>query len=170
LYKEERCIGLARIHDVPARYAIITGVEKRHYRYDTFELTWEAWDLRVKATFSTDARGDIVALAAPLEPTVGDIIFERVPDQALRDHGFLAQFVGSYELIGAPMSIAFKDEATLLARLPGQPDVELVPRRGREFAVKGLSGYGIEFVCDDAGTVVEALVTQPWGSFTAKRR
>jgi CubicO group peptidase (beta-lactamase class C family) len=141
-----------------------------HYHYDTFELTWEAWDLRVKVTFSTNARGDVDTATAPLEPTVDDIIFKRLPDRALRERGFLAQFVGDYELFGVPMSIAFKDDATLLARLPGQPDVELVPRRDTQFAVKGLSGYSIEFVRDAAGAVVEALVTQPWGAFTAKRR
>jgi hypothetical protein len=88
----------------------------------------------------------------------------------MSDRNFLAQFIGDYDLLGLPMSIMLKGDTTLMARLPGQPDIELVPRRGTEFLVKNLSGYSIEFVKDDSGVVIEAIVTQPWGVFTAKKQ
>ncbi len=142
----------------------------QHYHYDTFELTMEQWDVRFKTTFTTNARGDIDAVAAPLEQSVRDIVFKRVPDRAMRERNFLVQFIGDYELLGVPMSIMLKGEGTLLARLPGQPDVELAPRRGMEFLVKDLSGYSIEFVKDESGMVIKAIVTQPSGVFTAKKQ
>jgi hypothetical protein len=141
-----------------------------HYHYDTFELSLERWDLRIKATFAANSRGDIDSMAAPFEQTVRDIVFTRVPDRAMSERSFLVQFVGDYELFGMPMNIVLKSDTTLLARLPGQPDVELVPRRGTEFLVKDLSGYSIEFVKDESGVVIEAIVTQPWGVFTAKKK
>lgn len=141
-----------------------------HYHYDTFELLWEQPDLRYKATFNTNVRGDIDGLVVPFEPTVRDIVFKRVPDPRMSDRSFLGQFLGEYELMGFPMSIMLRGETTLMARLPSQPEVELVPRRGTEFLIKDLSGYSLEFIQDDAGAVTEALVTQPWGVFTAKKR
>jgi hypothetical protein len=142
----------------------------KHYHYDTFELLWELWDFRYKATFTTNVRGDIDGVVVPFEQTVRDIVFKRVPDRLMSDRNFLVQFLGEYDFIGFPLSIMLKGEITLLARLPGQPDVELMPRRGTEFLVKDLSGYSIEFVKDEAGTVIEAILTQPQGVFTAKKR
>jgi hypothetical protein len=141
-----------------------------HYHYDTFELVFEAWDSRFKATFTANARGDIDAVAVPFEQAVPDIVFKRLPDRMVSDRNFLAQFVGEYEFIGFPMSVMLKGDAALMVRLPGQPDVELVPRRGTEFLGKGLSGYSVEFIKDDAGVVTEAIVNHPWGLFTAKKQ
>jgi CubicO group peptidase (beta-lactamase class C family) len=142
----------------------------KHYHYDTFELLWELWDFRFKATFTTNVRGDIEAVVVPFEQTVRDIVFKRVPDRLMSDRNFLIQFLGEYDFMGFPLSIMLKGETTLMARLPGQPDVELIPRRGMEFLVKDLSGYSIEFIKDDAGAVTEAILTHPQGVFTAKKR
>jgi CubicO group peptidase (beta-lactamase class C family) len=147
-----------------------TTLPLTHYHYDTFELTWEQWDLRIKLTFSANVRGDIDSLAVPLEQTVRDIIFTRIPDRAMSEPSFLAQFVGDYSLFGMPMSIALRGDSTLLARLPGQPDIQLIPRKGTEFLARDLSGYSIEFVRDASGAVTEAVVTQPLGVFTAKKQ
>ena len=141
----------------------------RHYHYDTFEMEYAPFDVRFKATFSTNVRGDIDAVAIPLEPTVGDIVFRRSADTALRDPSFLARFVGEYRLLGAPMTVLMKGEQALLVRLPGQPDFELEPYRGTEFTFKGLSGFSIEFILDEVGAVSEAIITQPGAVFTAAR-
>lgn len=141
-----------------------------HYHYDTFELVWEAQDTRVKATFRADARGDVVAVSAPLEPTVRDIVFTRVPNSAMREPSFLAQFVGEYEVMGMPITVSLRANTALLARVPGLPEVELVPRRGTEFTFKDLSGFGMTFMQDEAGRVTEAQVVQPGAVFVAKRR
>ena len=146
-----------------------TQLPTAHYHYDTFELTHTTWDTRYKATFATDARGDIVSVALPLEPTVGDIVFTRMPDPALTDPSVLRSFAGEYDLFGMPMTIALVKQG-LLARIPGRPDWPLVPRAGTEFLLKDLSGWSIEFIRDEGGAVVEAIVTQPDVVLTAKRR
>jgi hypothetical protein len=87
----------------------------------------------------------------------------------LTDPGFLARFAGTYELMGLPLIVALKGERSLRVSWPGDPDYELEPIKGTEFRVKKLSGFSVEFVLDEAGTVVEALVTQPDGVFTARR-
>ena len=151
----------ARLNDV--------AFATRHYHYDTFELALEQWDVRLLATFAANARGDIETVSAPFEPTVRDIVFARRPDRALRDPAALRRFTGEYEVLGRPLSILLIGDTTLVARLPGQPEVELVPRRGAEFLVKGISGFSVEFVEQD-GAVVEVRITQAGSTFTAKRR
>ena len=53
----------------------------KHYHYDTFEVTGDLFDI-MKFTFSTDTRGNINNLSAPLEASVRDIIFTRLQNKA----------------------------------------------------------------------------------------
>jgi CubicO group peptidase (beta-lactamase class C family) len=145
-----------------------------HYHYDIFDINIERFEVDLKASFTTDVRGGIVAITVPFEPTGNDIIFKRLPDQTLTERSFLEQFIGAYEILGMVMTIALKGEHTLFASLPGEPDYELVPRnrtdQGAEFQAKGISGVSVEFKIDASGNVTEALITQPYGTFTAKRK
>lgn len=141
-----------------------------HYHYDVFELTFELFEMRMKARFSTSVQGDIESVTVPLEPTVPEIVFARLPRKELTDRRFLERFTGEYEIMGASLVVSLKGENTLLVSIPGLPDVELVPYKGTEFAVKGLTGFSIEFASDEAGAVTAAIVTQPNGVFTARRR
>jgi CubicO group peptidase (beta-lactamase class C family) len=141
----------------------------KHYHYDIFELEMERWEMTPKVSFSTNIKGDIDSLTAPFETTVTDITFKRVPGKEMRDKRFLEQFVGVYEIMSMTMTIALKGNDALIASIPGQPDYELVPYKDTEFHVKGLSGFSIEFKGDDAGGM-EALITQPYGVFTAKKK
>jgi CubicO group peptidase (beta-lactamase class C family) len=140
-----------------------------HYHYDTWTLKWELWDSEHKATFATDVRGDIASIAVAFEPTVDDIVFGRVPPRALRERAYLERFTGDYELVGVPMSVFMKNDA-LWIRLPGQPEVELVPRKEHEFRAKRLSGLTLVFTTGDGGAVTEAVVSQSGSSFHAPRR
>ena len=99
----------------------------KHYHYDIFELVMERLDMRMKISFFTNVKGDIDRLSAPLEPTVKDIVFQRLPAKGLTDKSFLEQFVGEYEVIGMTMTIALKGEKALVVSLPLQP----VPPRQR---------------------------------------
>ncbi len=145
-----------------------------HYHFDIFEMRIERFEIDLKASFSTGVKGEIAALTAPLEPTVNDIVFKRVPDKEMTAKSFLEQFTGAYEILGMVMTIALKGEHTLFASLPGEPDYELVPYKrtgqGAEFQARGISGLSIEFKIDASGTVSEALITQPDGTFTARRK
>jgi hypothetical protein len=141
-----------------------------HYHYDIFQLTMDEWDLPIKLSFSTDVKGDIEGFAAPFEPTVADIVFKRAPNREMTEKGFLERFTGEYEVFGMPLTIALKGDDSLVVSLPGQQDYELVPHRGTEFSFKGLSAYSIEFKSDPSGAVTEALLTQPGGTFTARKK
>ena len=142
----------------------------KHYHYDTFELFIETFDTNMKISFFTNARGDIDSLSAPLEPTVKDIIFRRLPPTEMTDKRFLERYVGEYEVMGLTMTIALKGEHSLAVALPMQPEFELVPYKGNTFHVKGLSGFSIEFKPDATGHVTEAVVEQPNGVVIATKK
>lgn len=55
-------------------------------------------------------------------------------------------------------------------KVTGQPEHELVPRRGTSFDLKGLTGFSLEFKLDASGGVSEAAFYQPDGAYLAKRR
>jgi CubicO group peptidase (beta-lactamase class C family) len=152
--------------------ATINGVARplAHYHYDIFELKIEEWDLPLKLSFATNARGDIESFAAPLEPAVADIVFTRTPHSQMTEKRFLERFVGEYELMETPMTVALKGENALVLSWPGEPAQELVPYKGTEFRLKDLSGFSIEFRSDATGAVVEALLTQPWAVLTARKK
>jgi hypothetical protein len=59
--------------------------------------------------------------------------------------------------------------STLIAVVGNQPPYQLVPKRGTEFTLKGLTGFSIVFTLLADGTVTEAQFRQPNGVFTAKR-
>lgn len=141
----------------------------KHYHYDIFELTIESWDITMKVSFSTNIRGDIEGITAPFETTAKDITFKRMPQKSMREKSFLEQFVGIYEVLSMNITVALKNDDTLQLTVPGQPDYVLTPYKGTEFHMQGLSGFSIEFKSDASSTVVEAILTQPNGSFTAKK-
>ena len=99
-----------------------------------------------------------------------EIIFTRMPEKKMMERSFLEKFVGEYELQGVTLTISLKGEKTLVASVPGQGEIELVPYKGTEFNLKNLVGFSIEFIVDESGTVTEAKVTQPNGVFTAEKK
>ena len=142
----------------------------KHYHYDIFDAVVERFDLTIKMSFSTNTKGDIDSLSAPMEPVVKDIVFKRVPNRQMENKSFLAQFTGIYEVMGMQVTVALKGENALTVSIPGQPTLELVPYKGTEFHIKGLSGFAVEFKQDEAGTVTETILIQPNGVFTAKKK
>ncbi len=141
-----------------------------HYHYDTFEAHLERFDVTLKLSFSTSPRGDIETVSAPMEPMVSDIVFKRVHGKEMQEKSFLEQFTGIYEVLGMPLTVALKGEKALIVSLPGQPDLELVPYKGTEFRVKEHSNISVEFKLDATEKVTEAVLIQPNGVFTAKKK
>lgn len=141
----------------------------RHYHYDVFEFHDEMFDRSFKVSFLTDLKGNISSLSVQLETAVEPSVFTKMPEKAMLEKSFLEKFVGEY-MIGQTKSTVFlKGDKTLFIFVPGQPEYELVPYQGTEFNFKALSGFSIEFIMDESGTVTEAKVTQPNGVFTAKK-
>jgi CubicO group peptidase (beta-lactamase class C family) len=144
----------------------------KHFHYDIFEVPDEPLNplAEAKVTFFYNKKGDVDRLAAPIEPTVSDIVFTRVADEAMKQRSFLEPFAGQYELGPTTVTVALKGESTLTLTIPGQPTYELAPTRGTSFDIKGLNGYSVEFKKDAAGAVTEAVFYQPNGTFVAKRK
>jgi hypothetical protein len=142
----------------------------KHYHYDIFEMIYELFDMRMKISFLTDVKGNINRLAIPMEPSVEEIVFTRVPEKRMTDRSFLEQFAGEYELFDRNIIVSLKGEDVLVLSIPNQTDYELVPYQGAEFTFKGLPGFSIEFKQDESGVVTEALVTQPNAVFTARKK
>jgi len=143
-------------------------LELSHYHYDVFEGS-EGFG-KLKVTFLTNQKGEIESVSVPLETGVKDIIFTRLPETRPMDITQLEKFAGEYLLSGASVKVGMRADKTLIASVPGQPDYELVPKKGTEFTLKGMAGFSIEFKMDTSGAVTEAVVTQPNGVFTAKRK
>jgi CubicO group peptidase (beta-lactamase class C family) len=140
-----------------------------HYHYDVFQFHLDTVDMDFKVQFHMDGKGDINRLSIPFTPGVKDIVFERVAEEKLKEKSFLEQFAGEYELMGQTIMISLKGES-LLASIPGQGDLELLPYREMIFNVKGISAISITFRLDEQGNVVEALINQAGTSFVAKRK
>jgi len=143
-----------------------------HYHYDIFEVPESDLDPMggTKATFLYNKRGLIDRLAVPMEPAVDDIVFVRVPDEAMKSREFLERFVGEYEIGGQTLTVALQGEDRLTLSVPGQPTYELVPSQGMAFDLEGASGYSIEFKEESSGAIAEMVLHQPNGTFVATRQ
>ncbi len=140
----------------------------RHYHYDVFEGSSDNFE-RQKFTFVMNSKGNIEEVRVALQPGVSDIAFTRMPETKV-DRALLDKLTGEYELAGLVMTIAVRGETTLTANVPGQPEYELEPVHGTEFSFKGLKGFSVEFKLSGDGAAESAVVTQPNGVFTAKRK
>lgn len=135
-----------------------------HYHYDVFQVPADPLDLfeKMKVEFLTDIDGDISSLSMPLEPTVKDIVFTRMPDRQLTQRSFIEAFTGDYEIQGSPvpLKVSLRGEDSLILTIRGQPDYKLNPKRGTTFQLADFSAITIEFKRDAAGKVTEAVLNQ----------
>ena len=145
-----------------------------HYHYDIFQVPSDPLDPfeKMKVMFLTDIDGEISSLSMPLEPTVKDIVFTRMPDKQLTQRSFIEAFTGEYEIAGspAPLTVALHGENTLVLSISGQPDHLLSPKRGTTFQLADLSGVSIEFKRDASGKVIEAALNQLGSVIVLKKK
>lgn len=136
----------------------------KHHHYNVFQVPEDPLDPfeKMKVMFLTDINGDISSLSMPLEASVKDILFTRMPDKQLTERSFVKAFSGRYELPGVPvpLTVTLRGDHTLVASVPGQPDYELNPKRGMTFQLADFSGVTIEFKRDASGKVTEAVLDQ----------
>jgi CubicO group peptidase (beta-lactamase class C family) len=119
-----------------------------------------------KLQFGSGLDGEIEVVQMALEPSVKPIVFTKKADARLTDPAYLQRFAGTYAL-RSDMDATFSLRGrVLVADIKGQPTYELVPVRGTRFAIKGLTGFFVQFK-DDA-TAVD--FDQPNGIFTARRK
>ena len=142
-----------------------------HRHFETFELP-EAADRLLPTplaiTFLTDRDGNIVSLSAPLEQTVKDIVFARLPAGDCTDPAFHAQCVGRFKGGAITHLVALDSEGRLTLKPDHQPVYRLAPETGKRFRILELEGFIVEFRRE--GMIVNELIFhQPNGIFVAQR-
>ena len=114
--------------------------------------------------FGTDWEGNISSLSSPMEPSVRDIVFTRVPDRRMRERSFLEPLAGVYQIADFTMLVALRSDDVLTITTPSQKIYELEPVRGYTFAVKNENGETIDFKHDESGRVTEFSRSQAGSS------
>lgn len=143
-----------------------------HFHYDVFETPRNALNRleRMKVMFNTNWDGEIASVSIPFQSGVKDIVFERVADKLMKTAEFLRPLAGMFELGSRTVTVTLRDDNVLMLDIPGQTPYELIPVRGTRFALKGLTGYTVEFRKDTAGKVTDLAFYQPDGNYVAKRK
>lgn len=146
-------------------------VSLEHWHYDVFMAkAREVGDTKILVNFMLNIKGDIDRFSANLEPTVPELLFTRKPSAEMYDPRFLEQFTGAYDFSGQIVTIELRGRTTLTMSVAGQPTYELVPYKGNEFTLKGLTGFSVEFTLDRNGAVVGMVSKQPNGVFSAQKK
>lgn len=139
-----------------------------HWHYDVFNgLKAEDPVLEdEKLQFGMGLDGEIDSVQIALEPAVKSIVFVKKADARLQDATYLQRFTGTYSLRSDVDAVFSLRGSVLVADIKGQPTYELAPVRGTRFAIKGLTGFFVEFKADASAVDFD----QPNGIFTAKRK
>lgn len=146
------------------------NIELSHRHFDVFDLEWRELGEDVTIfplTFETEPDGDVVSLTIPFEDSVEPIRFVQKPDSRSSDPDLLRTLVGTYVMGPIELDIRLRAESVLTAATSGGSPVELIPRRGLRFGVKGDASMTVEFVLGP-GSTVEKVIVQPAGIFTPK--
>lgn len=143
-----------------------------HYHYDVFRIRqadeMENPKSAPKISFNSNNKGDLVALEIQMDPTVKDIVFERLAPAVAKAE--LEKYVGDYDLNGTNVKVYIKGDKTLMVFIPGQPDYELVPATKDEFDLKILKGYSVKFEVNAQNKVQSLTFVQPNGNFKATKK
>lgn len=143
-----------------------------HWHYDVFngrKAADPAFENN-KMQFSTSLDGEIEAVSMDLEPSVKPIVFTKKADARLSDPAFLQRLAGTYAMgddFEARISVR---GSILVADIKGQPTYKLLPVRGTRFAIKGLTGFFMQFGLPATGLATTLDLDQPNGIFTTKRK
>jgi CubicO group peptidase (beta-lactamase class C family) len=143
-----------------------------HYHYDVFRIrsTEETENPKdaPKVRFNTDEKGAIALLEIQMEPTVKDIVFEKLAPSVAKAE--LQKYVGDYDLNGTNVKVYIKGDKTLMVFIPAQPDYEMVPAKKDEFDLKIAKGYSVKFEVNDQDRVLSLTFIQPNGNFKANKK
>jgi hypothetical protein len=138
------------------------GAPLEHWHFESFQTPADRLNPieLTRVQFHTDLGGDVTSLAIALEPNVEPIVFAKQAPAEMRDRQFLEQFVGEYEVRGAPATIVLREDNVLQYTVLGTVR-ELVPVRGTYFRFKDLAGAAVEFLRDPAGKVNRMVIYSP---------
>jgi len=158
-----------------------SGVKKgmwlKHNNYDIFDIYMHNLNSAIDTTnkmqsniqFQMNAAGDIESFTSVLEAGLKPLVFTKGVEAKAIDSKELQKYAGMYDLGGTPIKIFIKENKTLYAFVPGQPEYELVPVEKDKFSIKVLNGYSLKFEVNAEGKVSEVMFLQPNGNFKAKK-
>lgn len=151
----------------------------RHYHYDVFEIfeknVKEGIDTSegagpVKFQFQMNTSGDIESLNIPFEAGLKPLAFTKQLKAKEINKEDLQKYIGDYDMNGTIIKVYIKNDKTLYALVPGQPDYELVNVEKDKFGLKALSGFFVQFAMDDKNKVTDLIFMQPNGNFKATKK
>jgi hypothetical protein len=134
-----------------------------HWNYNVFEISRNSALSILKGVrfaFHENSHGDIKYLAVPLEPKIPSLLFTKQTHTSLKDQTYLNKFSGKYSYLGFTINIELIDDK-LIVKAFGQPPFELYPERINVFHVRNLSGFVVEFIPDDSGSIASVTLTEP---------
>jgi hypothetical protein len=82
----------------------------------------------------------------------------------------LQKYTGEYDYNGITVQVTLKDGKTLYLKIPGQPEMELIPVSKSKFAVMYMDGNSVEFNSNDKGEVTEFVLNSPGGEIKAPKK
>jgi hypothetical protein len=148
----------------------------RQYHYDIFEPfeikngvdTADSSPIRVQ--FTTGLMGDIESVAMTGFGVPKPVVFNRsAPPKAVTAEE-LKKYVGEYDLMGQTIKVYTKNDKTLFAFVPGQPEYELVFLGKDKFNIKVLKGFSLQFEVNAQGETTGTTFMQPNGNFKATKK
>ncbi len=149
----------------------------RHNNFDVFDLLIKDSQNGIdtaavlsKAQFQLGMNGDIESISIPFEAGIKPIEFKRQLDAKEISKEEMQKYLGDYEIKGVTVKVYLKNDKTLYALVPGQPEYELVPVDKDKFALKILSGYFIQFMVNENNKVTGLTFIQPNGNFNAIKK
>lgn len=148
----------------------------KHVNYDIFQTYTvdkikgiDTADGGNKVKFNVDINGDITEAEIDLG-VKAPVHFARKAKAIPMSKTSLEKYIGVYSFGPLDATVHLKGEDQLMMDVPGQTDYTLVPVDKDKFALKGLSGYAVEFSVNDKGEVVSLTSVQPNGRFKANKK
>lgn len=125
-------------------------------------------------SFEKNKSGDIIGFT--LNQPDGKIKAKKVSEEILNNTETpvklsleqIEKFTGNYMLSGNIIKVYIK-ENTLMVKISGQQDFELVANSESNFSVKGVAGFSLQFQKDNKGNDTECIIHQPGGTVIAKK-
>lgn len=148
----------------------------RHECYDIFrsytvykETGIDTTEDANKVKFNIDINGEIASAEAELG-VKDPVVFARTAKSVPVPKETLQKYIGVYLFGGMEATVHLKGEDQLMLDVPGQTDYTLVPVEKDKFALKGLSGFTIEFNINEKGEVTALTSIQPNGRYKAEKK
>ena len=174
---EHQAYGTARIsmHDGQLFLTYHTWPEEvpmEHYHYDVFIMRAEMETIPMtwRVPFRAGLNGAIDELEIQFEDLTAPIVFKRKAVSVDLSATELERYAGDYTLLDVQtLTVDLVGDSVLALIVAGQPPYTLLPEADHRFALKGLSGFAVQFHVSDTGECTGGDMIQPNGIFAFKR-